>query len=186
MKKFGALVKNNRVVYAESSDDFLNNLGVYLYFSQNARFLGINSFEAESLPNDLYNFEIINNNLKLIDVPIIEEHVQPILKLNKDLTFIKEALKKPTRLLLESYGHDNVGSYINLRLKEISEKLLKGLSLSNSEWAIFNYEKSKYDNVTDETMAKMLLTQINIWNTRLDNIMLETIKSIDNNISGGF
>ena len=58
MNKYGAFIKNKRVVYAENNTDFLSNLGSYLYFSQTSRFLSVASFDADSIPIDLYNYQI--------------------------------------------------------------------------------------------------------------------------------
>lgn len=185
MNKYGAFIKNKRVVYAENNTDFLSNLGSYLYFSQTARFLSVASFDADSIPIDFYNYQIENNQLLPYE-QIKEEHVDPIIKLQQDLEFIKQSIQKPNRILLEAYGSTDLGYHIALKIKLIAEKIIKGEELTASENKIFNYEKSKYVNVTDISMAEMILTQFKIWDTRLDNAILEMMIQLDNTISGGF
>jgi hypothetical protein len=185
MNKFGAFTKNNRIVYAENNTDFLNNLGSYLYFSQSARFLTVTTFEADTIPVDLYNFQVENNQLSPYE-QIKEEHIDPIIKLKQDLEFIKQSIQKPRRILLEAYGHTDLGYHVALKIKLIAEKIIKGEQLTTPERKIFNYEKSKYDNVTDASVAEMILIQFKIWDTRLDNAILEMMTQLDSNISGGF
>ena len=183
--KYGAFTKNNRVVFVENYVEFSNNLGLYLYFSQSARFLNTATFTADSLPVDIYNYQIVDEKLVQYN-PIKEEHIVAILKLQNDLNYIKSNTEKSARILLETYGNSNLGSYITSRIKTISEKIVNNHQLTDSEKQLFEYQKSKYDNVDDVSMAKMLLMQVSIWESRLDNSILNLIKNLDQNISGGF
>jgi hypothetical protein len=182
--KYRALLRNNRVVYIEEDSDFLTNLGLYLYFSQTAKFLTIESFESENLPIDYYNFSIQNNKLVPIE-SINEEHISPIIRLNQDLECIRNASKNPSRIMFEVYGNSDICHYINNKLKNIAERILANQELTSAEQSIFNYEKSKYDNVDNEKMANMILAQNKLWESRLDYAILEMLRSLDKNLSGG-
>lgn len=184
--RYGAFTKNRRIVFAEDRIDFFNNLEIYLYFSQTARFLTIAYFEAENIPDDIYNYQIVDNRLELLESPIIDEQIHPINKLRMDLESIKNDTDRSKKLLIETFGNDNLGTYISSKYKKIAEHIINNQPLTPAEQQLFQYEKSKYDNITDIKMAEMIIAQIKLWEHRLDYSILESIKNIDKKIAGGF
>ena len=113
---YGAFTKNKRIVFVENEVEFFNNLGLYLYFSQTSRLLDTATFTATTIPDDIYNYQIVDGTVTSCEI-INEEHIAPIIVLQNDLKFIKQAAKKSSRMLLEAYGNSNLGSYITTRIK---------------------------------------------------------------------
>ena len=183
---YSGFSKNSRLLFVEDSTKFLNSLGIYLQFSINARFLDVVHFNLESLPEDYYNYKIINGEISLIDNQLHEKNVNSIKQFSQELIFIKHAIDVPNRIYMESHGDGRFGRYVTEKIKSISTKVLSSHNLTKHEQNLFDYHKSKYDNVTDEVMAEMILTQINVWETKLDIEILNLLKKIDSNIAGGF
>lgn len=183
--RYGSFVRNDRVIFAEQETSFLYNLSLYLYFSQNARFCNVSFFEEQTLPDDLYNYQIDNNKL-VRQKDINQNHIQAINKFNNDLKFISSQSQKLTKLCYETQGHYNLGFYLQKKIEKIAYKIVNDEKLTITEKQIFDYEKSKYSNTDDKNMAKMILTQLNLWESQLDKNLLTLIKNLDKNISGGF
>jgi hypothetical protein len=184
--KYSGFSKNSRLLFAEVSFEFFNNLGSYLQFSVNSRFLEVVHFDSESLPEDYYNYTVVNGNIELINKSISNETINSIKQFSQELSFIKDAIALPNRIYMEAYGNGGFGRYVSERLKSISKKILSSSELTKYEKNLFDYHKLTYDNVTDVDMANLILTQIDIWESKLDVEILNLLKKIDNNVAGGF
>ena len=184
--KYSGFSKNSRLIFVENSFEFFNNLGNYLQFSVNSRFLEVVHFDSESLPEDYYNYTVVNGNIALINKSLPNETINSIKQFSQELSFIKNAIELPNRIYTEAFGNGGFGRHVTERIKSISIKILSSQELTKHEKNLFDYHKSKYDNVTDIAMANLILTQIDIWKTKLDIEILNLLKKIDSNIAGGF
>jgi len=182
--KYAGFSRASRLIYVEEYAEFFNNVGSYLQLNSSARHLNIEIIE-DNIPNNFYNYKVQNRKLVLHN-EIDEEHIQAVESLATELKIVKNLVRKANRPYLEIYGSTGISQHLINRMHSISEKILQDETLTESELALFEYQKSKFDNVSDMTMARMIVTQHAGWQSQLDTSLLTLLKNIDSQTSSGY
>lgn len=182
--KYAGFSRNNRLVFVEEYAEFFNNVGSYLQLNSSARHLTIEIIE-DNVPEIFYNYTVKNRMLEILP-DIDPEHIQAVKSLENELTTVKNLVRRANRPYLEIYGSTGIGQHLINRMNSIAMKILTTESLSDSESALFEYQKSKFDNVDDLIMAEMICTQTKVWESQLDTSLLTLLKSIDSQTSSGY
>ncbi len=182
--KYAGFSRGARLIYVEEFAEFFNNVGSYLQLNSTARHLSIEIIE-DAIPENFYNYTVQNRKL-LLHNEIDPEHIQAVDNLKSELLIVKNLVRKANRPYLETYGSTGIGQHLINRMFSIAKKILNKEALTISELDLFNYHKSKFDNVDDIIMAEMICTQTEVWETKLDISLLSLLKSIDSQTSSGY